>query len=113
MYKRQTSPSWQLAAIWVLITLAVLALMLAIRHLPSVAMLVVSLTAIHLAWGFRWIVLIQAQTDPKYGAGTYLYQLPWGPEGLLGIAGTFGLWLALMALVSELIRHTPTAKLAR
>ena len=57
--------------------------------------------------------MFQAQTDPKYGAGTYLYQLPWGPEGLLGIAGTFGLWLALMALVSELIRHTPTAKLAR
>jgi len=109
----ETSPSWQLAAIWVLVTLAVLALMLAIRHLPNVAMLIVSLTAIHLAWGFRWIVLIQAQTDPKYGAGTYLYQLPWGPEGLLGIAGTFGLWLALMALVSELIRHTPTAKLAR
>lgn len=47
-------------------------------------------------------MLIQAQTDPKYGAGTYLYQLPWGPEGLLGIAGTFGLWLTLMALVSNL-----------
>jgi tetrathionate reductase subunit C len=109
----ETSPSWQLAAIWVLVTLAVLALMLAIRHLPNMAMLIVSLTAIHLAWGFRWIVLIQAQTDPKYGAGTYLYQLPWGPEGLLGIAGTFGLWLALMALVSELIRQTPAAKLAR
>ena len=32
----------QLAAIWVLVTLAVLALMLAIRHLPNVAMLIVS-----------------------------------------------------------------------
>ena len=102
-----TSPSWQLAAIWVLVTLALLALVLAVRRLPSVLMLVVSLTAVHLAWGFRWIVLIQAQTDPKYGAGTYFYQLPWGPEGLLGIAGTFGLWLALMVLVSEFIRHQP------
>ena len=109
----ETSPSWQLAAIWVLITLALLALMLALRHLPNSVMLIVSLTSIHLAWGFRWIVLIQAQTDPKYGAGTYLYQLPWGPEGLLGIAGTFGLWLALIALVSELIRHTPKATLSR
>ena len=102
-----TSPSWQLAAIWVLVTLALLALVLAVRRLPSVLMLVVSLTAVHLAWGFRWIVLIQAQTDPKYGAGTYFYQLPWGPEGLLGIAGTFGLWIALMVLVSEFIRHQP------
>jgi len=102
-----TSPSWQLAAIWVLVTLALLALVLALRHLPQTLVILVSLTAVHLAWGFRWIVLIQAQTDPKYGAGTYFYQLPWGPEGLLGIAGTFGLWIALMVLVSELIRHQP------
>lgn len=107
----QTSPSWQLAAIWVLVTLAVLALLLAIRHLPNIVILIVSLTSVHLAWGFRWIVLIQAQTDPKYGAGTYFYTLPWGPEGLLGIAGTFGLWLALIVLLSEFIRQTPQTTL--
>lgn len=88
------SPSWQLAAIWVLATLALLALLLAFRHLPRWALLFGSFAAIHLAWGFRWLVLIQAQTDPKYGAGTYFYELPWGPQGLLGILGTFGLWLA-------------------
>ncbi|MGL6124052.1 MAG: NrfD/PsrC family molybdoenzyme membrane anchor subunit [Shewanella sp.] len=109
----EISASWQHSAIWLLITLGVLAFILMIRRLPKVALYIVSLTAIHLAWGFRWILLIQAQTAPKYGAGTYLYQLPWGPDGLLGIVGTFGLWLALMALVSELIRQKPTAELAR
>ncbi len=102
------SPSWQLAAIWVLATLALLALLLAFRHLPRWALLFGSFAAIHLAWGFRWLVLIRAQTDPKYGAGTYFYELPWGPQGLLGILGTFGLWLALITLISELIRQSAT-----
>jgi tetrathionate reductase subunit C len=100
------SPTWQLAAIWVLSTLAVLALLLATSRQPHWLLLLAGFAAVHLAWGFRWLVLIQAQTDPKYGAGTYFYELPWGPEGLLGILGTFGLWLALITLISELVRQT-------
>ncbi|MFQ6371613.1 NrfD/PsrC family molybdoenzyme membrane anchor subunit [Shewanella sp. YIC-542] len=100
------SPTWQLAAMWVLATLALLALLLAIKRQPHSLLLLAGFAAMHLAWGFRWLVLIQAQTDPKYGAGTYFYQLPWGPEGLLGILGTFGLWLALITLISELVRQT-------
>ncbi|MFM5586126.1 hypothetical protein ACET65_03860 [Aeromonas rivipollensis] len=55
-------------------------------------------------WGLRWLVLIQGQLVPKYGAGVYLYDIAWGPAGVLGILGTFGLLLALLVALSELVR---------
>ena len=55
------------------------------------------------AWSFRWAVLMDVQTVPKYGAGLYPYQLPLGSDGLLGILGIFGLWLAVMMVLPGII----------
>ncbi|MFQ2711708.1 NrfD/PsrC family molybdoenzyme membrane anchor subunit [Aeromonas caviae] len=63
-----------------------------------------ALLGLHLVWGLRWLVLIQGQLAPKYGAGVYLYEIAWGPAGVLGILGTFGLLLALLVALSELVR---------
>ena len=40
------------------------------------------------------------QGVPKYGAGLYLYDMPWGSDGLLGMAGVLGLCVALVAAVT-------------
>ena len=55
------------------------------------------------AWSFRWAVLMDVQTVPKYGAGLYPYHLPLGSDGLLGILGIFGLWLAVMMVLPGII----------
>lgn len=62
------------------------------------------------AWVFRWIIFMEAQEVPKYGAGLYLYKMPLGSDGLLGMLGILGLCIALLAivtwLVSDLRQHT-------
>ncbi|MFG0763095.1 NrfD/PsrC family molybdoenzyme membrane anchor subunit [Aeromonas media] len=99
-------PSWRLAAHWLLLTLALLGLLLLAGHRfsPRLQTWGLGLLALHLVWGLRWLVLIQGQLVPKYGAGVYLYQIAWGPAGVLGILGTFGLLLALLVALSELVR---------
>lgn len=99
-------PSWRLAAHWLLLTLALLGLLLLAGHRfsPRLQAWGLGLLALHLVWGLRWLVLIQGQLAPKYGAGVYLYQIAWGPAGVLGILGTFGLLLALLVALSELVR---------
>lgn len=102
-------PSWRLAAHWLLLTLFLLAV-LALpgrrfsSRLPAWRLWGLGLLALHLVWGLRWLVLIQGQLVPKYGAGAYFYQIAWGPAGVLGILGTFGLLLALLVALSELVR---------
>ncbi|WP_461606680.1 NrfD/PsrC family molybdoenzyme membrane anchor subunit [Aeromonas rivipollensis] len=99
-------PSWRLAAHWLLLTLALLGLLLLAGHRfsPRLQTWGLGLLALHLVWGLRWLVLIQGQLAPKYGAGVYVYQIAWGPAGVLGILGTFGLLLALLVALSELVR---------
>ncbi|WP_404839342.1 NrfD/PsrC family molybdoenzyme membrane anchor subunit [Aeromonas media] len=99
-------PSWRLAAHWLLLTLGLLGLLLLAGHRfsPRLQTWGLGLLALHLVWGLRWLVLIQGQLAPKYGAGVYLYQIAWGPAGVLGILGTFGLLLALLVALSELVR---------
>jgi tetrathionate reductase subunit C len=102
-------PSWRLAAHWLLLTFFLLAaLLLPGRRpgprLPAWRLWGLALLALHLVWGLRWLVLIQGQLVPKYGAGVYFYQIAWGPQGVLGILGTFGLLLALLVALSELVR---------
>ena len=99
-------PSWRLAAHWLLLTLGLLGLLLLAgpRLSASLQTWGLGLLALHLVWGLRWLVLIQGQLAPKYGAGVYLYQIAWGPAGVLGILGTFGLLLALLVALSELVR---------
>ncbi|MGY6038248.1 NrfD/PsrC family molybdoenzyme membrane anchor subunit [Aeromonas sp. AE23HZ002T15] len=106
-------PSWRLAARWLLLTLALLGALMLVgrgsRRVQPWRLWGLALLALHLVWGLRWLVLIQGQLAPKYGAGVYLYQIAWGPEGVLGILGTFGLLLALLVALSELVRPSPSS----
>jgi len=99
-------PSWRLAAHWLLLTLGLASLLMLLRPRISarLALWGLALLGLHLVWGLRWLVLIQGQLAPKYGAGVYLYEIAWGPAGVLGILGTFGLLLALLVALSELVR---------
>lgn len=99
-------PSWRLAAHWLLLTLGLVGLLMLVRPRISTRLSLwgTALLTLHLVWGLRWLVLIQGQLVPKYGAGVYVYQIAWGPEGVLGILGTFGLLLALLVALSELVR---------
>ncbi|MGI2881564.1 NrfD/PsrC family molybdoenzyme membrane anchor subunit [Vibrio furnissii] len=72
------------------------------RGLGLIGMMALSLVA---AWLVRWVTMMQVQTIPKFDVGPYPYELPWGANGALGIAGMFGLWLALALLGSELVQH--------
>jgi tetrathionate reductase subunit C len=51
----------------------------------------------------RWSIFIGGQEVPKTGAGYYTYALPLGPEGLMGIVGTAGLWVFLFILITTLL----------
>ncbi|NVO15284.1 MAG: polysulfide reductase NrfD [Rhodoplanes sp.] len=82
--------AWQVTAIWAAAaTVLPLALLWA---RPAGWSWIAGLLGLHAAWMFRWTVLIGGQTVPKTGAGLYVYELPLGHDGLLGIAGTLGLW---------------------
>lgn len=50
------------------------------------------------AWAFRWALFMGVQGVPKYGAGLYLYHMPLGGDGLLGMVGVAGLCIAMVAL---------------
>lgn len=52
------------------------------------------------AWMLRWVVFIGGQGIPKNGAGFYAFELPPGVDGLLGILGSLGLWLAILIIVN-------------
>jgi tetrathionate reductase subunit C len=56
-----------------------------------------SLTLLTAAWMFRWTLFMSVQGVPKYGAGLYVYRMPLGGDGLLGMLGMFGLCAALLA----------------
>ncbi len=69
-----------------------------------------AILALGAAWITRWVTMMAVQTIAKYDIGAQPYQLSLGPDGLLGIVGMFGLWLALALLTSELVSsgHTQT-----
>lgn len=60
-------------------------------------------SAMALCWLMRWTLLIQGQTIPKFNAQFNPYTLPVGTDGWLAILGTFGLWIALLIIVSETV----------
>ncbi|MEJ2765100.1 NrfD/PsrC family molybdoenzyme membrane anchor subunit [Photobacterium sp. MCCC 1A19761] len=74
------------------------------RQVSRLSLGLLTLTTLVAAWLTRWISMIEVQTLARFDAGPYPYQLPLGTNGLLGIAGMFGLWLALALLGSELIQ---------
>lgn len=98
------SGSWQLTAVWA-IAATLLTLLIATRY-PRRSGLLTGLLALHSAWMVRWTIFIGGQTVPKTGAGFYDYRLPLGSDGLLGIAGTAGLWFALLLI---LLAYSPWA----
>ena len=59
------------------------------------------------AWAFRWALFMSVQGVPKFGAGLYLYSMPLGGDGLLGIVGVAGLCVALVALASWALELFP------
>ncbi|OBT12060.1 tetrathionate reductase [Vibrio sp. UCD-FRSSP16_10] len=64
------------------------------------------------AWVVRWVTMMEVQTIAKFDVGPYPYHLPMGSNGLLGIIGMFGLWLALAMLGSELIQPKDSFKVS-
>lgn len=94
-----SSPAWQLTAVWAALA-AVVPMVLAVRK-PYTSGLITGFIALHSAWMIRWTVFIGGQAIPKTGAGYYDYTLPLGPDGLLGIIGTAGLWIALFTALTH------------
>ena len=59
------------------------------------------------AWVFRWALFMGVQGVPKFGAGLYVYNMPLGGDGLLGIVGVFGLCVALLAAITLALEYFP------
>lgn len=100
------SPSARHYAIgWLALWLIALCLAaLALRHPQGMPVRVVlAVSAMALCWLMRWTLLIQVQTIPKFNAQFNPYTLPTGADGWLAILGTFGLWIALLIIVSETV----------
>lgn len=64
------------------------------------------LIAIHAAWMFRWTVFMGGQAVPKVGSGLYDALLPTGVAGLMGVIGTFGLWVFLLVVYTTFLPWT-------
>ena len=101
------SPAWRSTALWgsltgVALFGAVLYLLTrpADRRPPLYAWAwLLGLVAIHMGWMFRWVVLMDVQHIARNSAGFHHYGIAAGSSGILGILGTFGLWLAALLLV--------------
>lgn len=50
------------------------------------------------------------QGVPKFGAGLYLYHMPLGGDGLMGMLGVAGLCVALVAAVTWALEVFPARK---
>ncbi len=59
------------------------------------------------AWAFRWALFMGVQGVPKFGAGLYLYHMPLGGDGLLGMLGVAGLCVALVAMAGWALELFP------
>jgi len=100
------SSEWvsHLAMISVVMLLSVIWAMFSLHQYPRKSSLVLmAMLALGAAWVTRWVTMMQVQTIAKYDIGPNPYQLSWGADGLLGIVGMSGLWLALALLSSELV----------
>ena len=59
------------------------------------------------AWVFRWGLFMGVQSVPKFGAGLYVYNMPLGGDGLMGMLGVFGLCAALLAAITLALEYFP------
>ncbi len=65
------------------------------------------------AWVFRWALFMGVQGVPKFGAGLYVYRMPLGGDGLLGMVGVFGLCAALLAALTLALEYFPARNATR
>ena len=79
-----------------------------VKPMASLGMGVAMLAA---AWVFRWALFMGVQGVPKFGAGLYVYNMPLGGDGLLGMVGVLGLCVALIAAITLALEYFP-ARLA-
>lgn len=95
---------YHLALISVAMLISVISGMFSLHELyKKRGLVVMALLALGAAWITRWVTMMEVQTIAKYDIGAQPYQLSLGSDGLLGIVGMFGLWLALALLTSELV----------
>lgn len=94
--------TWRTMAVWGLtagITLMVLAWFVRSSYRLQVHAWVVGLLGLHVAWMFRWAVLMDVQTVARNTAGFNDYSIAFGSSGWLGVIGIFGLWLVAILLI--------------
>lgn len=102
----QFNADWLVSAIWALTAGVVLFVMVALmRRFQGwlVFAWVAGLLAVHMGWAFRWMVLMEVQTVAKNTAGFYQLVVEAGSYGLMGIIGTFGLWLAVLLIIDIVV----------
>ncbi|HCA03104.1 MAG TPA: tetrathionate reductase [Halomonas campaniensis] len=105
------SPSWRSTALWggltgvALFASVVFLLTRSAQRQPALFAWawLLGLVAIHMGWMFRWVVLMDVQHVARNSAGFHHYGIPAGSSGILGIVGTFGLWLAAILLIELFI----------
>lgn len=105
------SPSWRSTALWGGLTgVALFGAVLYLLTRPAARRpalfawaWVLGLVAIHMGWMFRWVVLMDVQHVARNSAGFHHYGIPAGSSGILGIVGTFGLWLTAILLIELFI----------
>lgn len=105
------SPAWRTSALWLAAAVA-LPLVIAIVK-PHGTGWLTGLSALDAAWMFRWTVFVGGQEIPKTGAGLYHHPLALGPEGLLGILGTAGLWFVVLIVLTTLLPWSGAAQARR
>ncbi len=101
------SAGWAMTFVWLVGTTL---LTLWVAHRRPHSLVLVALLALHGAWAFRWIVLMGGQAIPKMGAAFRSYALTLTPDGLLGIVGTAGLFLAIYIVLTSFIRWDEPAQ---
>ncbi|UYO73709.1 polysulfide reductase NrfD [Halomonas qinghailakensis] len=105
------SPSWRSTALWggitgvALFASIVFLVTRSAKRQPALFAWawLLGLVAIHMGWMFRWVVLMDVQHVARNSAGFHHYGIPAGSSGILGIVGTFGLWLAAILLIDLLL----------
>jgi len=93
--------AWQQIALWGALSIAIPFAIATLR--PVGTGWLTGLIAIHAAWMFRWTVFMGGQAVPKVGSGLYDSLMPTGLAGLMGVVGTFGLWVFLLIVYTTFI----------
>ncbi|WP_319530239.1 NrfD/PsrC family molybdoenzyme membrane anchor subunit [uncultured Cohaesibacter sp.] len=94
-------PVWQMIAVWASLAIAIPFVIALIS--PTHTGWVTGLIAIHAAWMFRWTVFMGGQAVPKVGSGLYDALMPTGIDGMMGVIGTFGLWIFLLIVYTTFV----------